>query len=606
MSTRAVAAVGTVVASVAAAGALSAWAAAPPATATAAGARFAATDGTVAVFELTSTGGTTVLVQEHQRATGFDALSALPATFGAQVLGLIDEADLPSAELWRVTSRQLRDDRVGPQTTDVYRLTDDGVLRLGGVGGTYPTVFDPPLLVVPAEPRAGDRWDATGSALLDGALGYSFAAEVRNLDDEGCATIESTLELTMSGEQFSTIESSERWCPGRGFVGGGATFDELGTVSELAVTAVDDPVARLDELPRPTPGDADPASDPADWQPLHPALVARDGFFGDMPVDGVTALPPTVSSDGLVVATLVNGADLVALRLGPAPEGDPDPTPRLVEQWRAHPGGEVLAGRVLGDLIVVSTAERALVAYDLNGVRRWQATTDDLVLRGAVRVDDLIVAQDLSGRLTAWSAADGQVVWRAATRADSDLAPVVLGDDLVVAADRSGDLIGLAADSGALRWRRLYDGVDALGVVGEQVVVDTVSGTVHAVDRTGAERWTTEVDVWLARIDDVGGRIGLLGSDESTVLDPATGRVDWTLPSGDSADGLPTGLAVHRRDEVCLYDTDGTEVRCWPLDTVSEAVRIFLVATPAGLWALDGSLDALVIGPPAGPGQVSP
>lgn len=595
-------AVSVVVGVAASAGALVAWSTAAPAPAPPEGERFAATDGSVSVAALVNAAGDGLLVQEHQRSRGFDGLSTLPPAVGAELFSAIDPDDLDETEIWRVTSRQLIDATVGPVTTDVYTVDDGGVHRRASVGGPYPSLFDPPLLVVPAEPRPGDRWTASGSALFDGAVSYEYEGSITDVDDRGCVDVTTRLALDLSGEPFSSLSSEDRWCPGLGPVAGSGTYELVGTVEEFSYSEPDDPITALTSVGRPPAPPGEPTSDPITWTSWPHNAVHRDPYFGDLPTNGITDLAPVVSADGLVIISLSNGSDLLGLRIAPAPEDDPDPAPRLVEQWRAHPGGDVLAVGVLDDLVVVSTVDRTLAAYDLDGVRRWTARSADLVLQPAVRVgaggpDDLVVTHDLSGNLIGRRARDGSVVWRSATRADSDLAPVLAGD-LLVAADRSGEVVGLDPATGRTRWTSTFDGVDAIGTAGDLVVVDGSDGTVRGITAGGSERWSADVDVWRAAVDHAGGNVVLIGQDEVVGLDPDDGSERFRIPSTTAADAWEDGLAVRSEEEICSHDTDdGSVERCWPVEASADGANVHLVATPSGIWSVDSNLRFVRIGP---------
>ena len=71
---------------------------------------------------------------------------------------------------------------------------------------------------------------------------------------------------------------------------------------------------------------------------------------------------PVRTQSGLVVRPLMTPTDLVGTRrLGP----------NWASVWRAHPGGTLVTLASFGNVIVVTTSERRLVAYTDTGARLW-------------------------------------------------------------------------------------------------------------------------------------------------------------------------------------------------------------------------------------------
>lgn len=551
-------------------------------------------DGDVTVYEVTTGGGLTVLVQEHQWLNGLNALAALPDGVAAQVLAGFDLDELSDAKFWRITSRQLRDDLVGPPTVDLLALLDAGLVRLASYGGAFPTVYDPALVLIPADPSPGDSWVATGSALLEGTLAYSYRASILEIDAE-CVVVESDLDFRFGDVPFVDQVSTERWCQGLGLVEADAVFDQGGGPEPVDYALAPDPVAYVAGQIR-VPAPAATATDPSQWTAQELTTTYREPFLGDLGVSGITGMAPVMSPGGVLIVAAANGSDLVAWRPESGVESIASEPDLAVEKWRAHPGGEPLAMAVLDDLVVVSTAGRRVVAYDLNGVRRWHIDTEDLVLGPPVRVatdtSDLVVVQDLGGAVSAVDVESGAVRWRDRTRTDSDLGPAVSGD-LVIVADRSGDLVAIDASSGRRRWERRGVGIESLGVVGESIVVARVDEFVSAIDDRGVTVWETSTPTWRGRVDEVAGRPALVGSEDVVVFDPETGRVVWSVPVGAGADGWSGGLSVHEGDRICVRDGDGLEIGCWSDDRTGIDRQVYLVASDEGVWRVDSDLAIL-------------
>ena len=90
-----------------------------------------------------------------------------------------------------------------------------------------------------------------------------------------------------------------------------------------------------------------------------------------------------------------------------------------------HPGGTVLSLTVFGDVLVVTTSRRQVVAYSASGVRLWQHDLDEVAFRGPVRVDHTAVALvDNGGTVRLLDLRSGAERWRRDVGAEVTSVPV--------------------------------------------------------------------------------------------------------------------------------------------------------------------------------------
>ena len=566
---------------------------APPGETTASpGAGFAATDGTAATVAIADS--SLVVLVENQRAGGGESLASLPQDVALGLLPQID--DIAALQVWRSTTFTVSETGRRTAAVSLHAIGPNGIELLAVWGGNYSAVFSPAMRLLPAEVVVGAQWEDSGEALEGGALTYEQAASVVAVDDDGCATVRRSLELTVaSGEPFTARDEDERWCPGDGIVAGTATEMTNGRASTFSYETVDAATSArlLGQIPDPPSAGSAP-TDPQRWEAQSMSTVARDDYFGEMPVGGIGGLSPLATDDGLLIVPVDSGNDLAAFRADTSFAGGP---PVLVEQWRVHPGGELLWVAVLGDRVVVSTSDRTVVAYDLGGFRRWTVTTEDLVLSEAVRTDGgLIVIHALDGSVTAVDARDGQVRWEAETATDADARPVVVGGTVVVF-DRSGQMLALDAESGTPRWEQSTEVVTGSGAVGNLIVTVDAAGSAQAYDDAGELRWSLDLGETAGEVADTDERAVVFGSTTVASLNVSVGELVW--------EELVTGAVTADRrvilvggDRLCSFNADGEQVRCWDLPAPSEETGWRLALSASGAWAVDANLAVVRIGLP--------
>src|SRR5690606_36087722 len=100
-------------------------------------------------------------------------------------------------------------------------------------------------------------------------------------------------------------------------------------------------------------------------------------------------------------AATTNTDDIVAITASSA---------ELTRAWYAHPGGDIVTFATVGDVTVVSTGLRRLVAYDGAGHRLWQHDLAELVVAPPTATQDGRVATvGLDGTVIMFDSVTGEV-----------------------------------------------------------------------------------------------------------------------------------------------------------------------------------------------------
>ncbi len=565
-------------------------------------ARYVPPDGHRTVLRDASGG---LVVTEHARSVGLEELLSAPPAIAGAVLGGVGEEQARTAQWWRAS----RIDETGQGTVDLYRLAPEGIVQVASWGGTIAFVFEPELLLVPAEALAGDSWTGSGSAFADGALAYELAASVFAaggpvVDAQGdtvpvtggCLGIDTTVVLFAPSDDLrTTVAESTVWCPGRGPVW------TSGSVDEQPVAQAEVRPASLAALSRGLPvAEAWAESAPqatALRTPRALSLVVSDPLFGEVPLGVQLSLPPRVLPDGRIVTVNDRGDDVLWWRRS----GD-----QLVVDSRAHPGGVITSAAVVGELVVVSTAQRAVVAYDGLGRRLWQWRGLELVVAPAVGSfaggapgspssptrlgqPDVVVV-DRGGQATRLDAETGAVLWTMSIGADAR-EPVVVAGDRVIVGDERGRVSALAVDDGALRWRVDAGFVEGAAASndGETVALQLESGDLVLMNAANGVERAAHRYPGIARDLVVTDGVVLALSDERLIaVDLESGAVPWRSAGGLSIIGSGSVVGVLRDARVQLVSAgDGTTRAEQGLEPALVGATRGAVALGSGVLVID-------------------
>jgi outer membrane protein assembly factor BamB len=512
-------------------------------------------DGT-AVYETVETTreldtGRRYQVTESARFAGEPGLLSTDTTFASRVLYAVAD-ERKTIRIWRTISTVYDDPGAPYPTTRLYRA--NGAVEL--LGESRPGaghVYQPALVELPADVTAGSRWTGAGSA--GDVLDYwsDFRAEAGEGD---CLDVTGEVRYTsQQGQPGRTVSLQRTWCPGRGLVASSESFADL-------VTRTHQTAAAPPRTPE-TKGALLRWTAPESWTEHKMDTLSLDPTFGQGAMSGSPkSLAPVKTDSGLVVRATASINDLVALT--------PKTQTAWVSAWRAHVPGTILTLSSFGNVIVVTTSERRVVAYTDLGVRLWERELDEIAPAPPVRVSDTDVAvADLAGVVRRLVLASGADVWRHSLNADVTVPPAV-GSGLVVAMDRGGTVTALDEATGERRWTKPLEG-KAAGFVGGDVVV-LQDQTAHALDpATGDQRWLRPFRGTFTELATFGDRLVVATKDATVMLD-GTGQVTARLPAylrlSVSADRM-VGWGVREAE---LVDPSGTVGRRWPLPELSLAV----------------------------------
>ena len=543
---------------------------------TTAATRFLPDNGDAAYERIQTTRETTTTtayaVTESALFTGVAGL--LSGDFGFTTQALPDVYDQPDVRLWRTTTTGVAAPAPVDQTTRYYQV-NDAVQLLGEATPTEGYTYSPALVELPADVAVGQRWTSAGSA--GATLDYRSELAATAAAD-GCLQVDGLVAYRdKSGAPSATVGLQRRWCPGQGLV--------AASQSRAPVTTV---VNRLDGLPSgvaaPTTTTDTPVvwSDPSAWRERELSTTSINAVFGEGPMGGTThgSVIPVRTESGLLIRPLSAQDDLVATT--------PKTPQTWTSVWRTHPGGTILTLAAFGNVIVVTTSERRVVAYTDAGVRLWTQSLDDLAPTPAVRLSaDSLGLADLSGEVRAVDLATGTLRWRHRLGADVGVAPAS-GAGLMVVADRSGTTTALDAADGSVRWTAALT-VKGLAVAGDAVVaVQDQSAHALAVD-SGRTRWVRPYLGIFSEVAALGDHPVLASRDATVMLDAGgveLGRWAGSREITTSSDQLVSW----GEDQAFVVDADGQVVHRFPIPPTTQASQLRAgVATPQGvqLYAAD-------------------
>ena len=222
-------------------------------------------------------------------------------------------------------------------------------------------------------------------------------------------------------------------------------------------------------------------------------------------------------------------------------------------RWRDRHDADFVAAPVVAadGTVVVGTLDGRVTAYEANGDRRWERSTQDGLFPPHANdatpfalVDDVVSLAHPRGRAYAFSLADGTERWRTSVPRRCHRPAVADGTVVLTSrGSRTGDddgspVLALDASDGSERWRTSVPGTVSIGagVDGDAAYVGTIDGRLSAHDvADGAERWAVQLD----------------GEETPWISSIPTAFADrvWVGTLGDGlyavdADGVSTRLAV--------------------------------------------------------------
>lgn len=534
-----------------------------------------------------TTGDAGVSVEESARAVGGAVLADIPPVAATAHYDRFADT-LAATDFWRVTSTRV--DAAEPQRMSVYAVTPSGIELLAATGTAVGFSYDPGLVVLPADVTSGAEWTQSGAALPDGAAEY--AAHGRVLAVEGdCARVQIDISYSIEGDTALDGTTETRWCLGQGIVDSRTAGS--GESGEIAVAATSSSLpsgSTAALLPQP-PVDS---SRSRSWVNAHDWAITRltfrtvDPFYGDTDPGGVTEAQGVVTTSGTLA---LSAAEEVS---GYLISGD-----TATRDWIAHPGGRILGVSAIGDVILVSTSRREVVAYSNTGVRLWSAQFPDLPLAAPTATGTGgVVLTTLDGTVSVRDLLSGEETWSTRLATEIESASVVTGD-VVVVPSRTGRIDALNLVTGDPVWSASAGSAALLAATGDVVVALTEQAQVIGFDAvSGEERWVAGMFGVPVAVAGWGG-VAITMSDEVTVAwDAATGAQLWVdLRTVGLAVGDGHALVTGTEDVAMLTLRDGETVSTWFLPELEPGNVVGIVPGADRFWAVTTFREAWQVGP---------
>lgn len=420
---------------------------------------------------------------------------------------------------------------------DEFQLWNaSGEIRLLATSHPEPRGFTDGILVLGADPAVGQTWESSGMTVepvrLEGEVNeapsqpWQASFTAGSDPDPDCLTI--TGQLLVSSED--PLSLSYRWCRGRGPV-------EMVWGQSRVVAA--EHTAAVPATADPTPA-AHP--DPAEWVGTSRTAATVLPRIGAEQMSGTPGSVLDETASGRVVVTA--GSDVIVL----------DPTDDLlVARHRLHGGGRVVAVEVFGDLVLVSTDARRLVAFDtITGAELWRRDLPDTTSPQLSRIDEQTAAVPLAnGQVWAIDLHDGSSRWEQSTLV-SARPPVATADGVVLVLSPAADVLALDAATGDLRWRAQPDAavIDNVAIGGGLAWIFTDEGLfLHELE---SGRLTGR------------GRGGLTAQVRTVDGQPLV----W-VPGTELRAVAPDGTGLWREPFVCEdAEVQADTVICWSVDGI--------------------------------------
>src|SRR5688572_24774136 len=493
-----------------------------------------------------------ITVTESARLSGVAGLLSTDGAFASKLLDVAPDRD--SIQILRTTTTAINDPRATAQTIRFFRV-NAGVELMGLSTPSEGYVYNPGLVVLPAEVRAGSRWSGAGSA----GDTYDYRSELSaEASGEDCLNVTGEVRYLSKGGQLGRVVTmSQTWCQRAGLVAESQSFADVRTTS----SRIHPPVPNVET----TANAPIRWAAPQHWTAKSLSTISINPNFGQEPMVGSpsSAVASVRTESDLVIRATIGRGDLVAT------------TPKTLTEWtsiwRAHPGGTVLSLSAFGNVIIATTSNRQMVGYSDVGVRLWQLTLDDLAPTPPVRISESdAVLVDLAGAMRKVDLRTGAVLWQQNVGSDVNVSPVA-GAGVVVVMDRGGTTTAFEEATGKRRWSLEMQG-NAAAVSGETVVV-IQDQTAHALSTiSGRHRWVRPIFGTLTDVVSFAGQFVVATKSQSVMLS-GDGAVTQRL--GPVLTLIPTQdhLVTFGPTEALVFARDGKLITRWNLPALTLALQ---------------------------------
>jgi outer membrane protein assembly factor BamB len=494
-----------------------------------------------------------IAVTESARLSGVAGLLSTDGAFASKMLAAA-YSDRDRIRILRTITTAINDPAATTQTVRFYRV-NTGVELMGVSTPSEGYVYNPALVVLPADVRAGSHWNGAGSA----GDTFDYRSELRAEASGGdCLSVEGEVRyLSKEGQLGRLITVSQTWCQREGLVAESQSFADVRTAS----SRIDPPVPSVQT----TTNAPIRWTAPERWTAKSMSTISINPTFGQDPMVGSPSpeVTPVRTESGLIIRPTSGSADLVAT------------TPKTLTEWtsiwRAHPGGTVLSLSAFGNVIIATTSNRQMVAYSDVGVRLWQLALDDLAPTAPVRTSGHeAVLVDLGGEVRKFDLVTGVVLWQRGVGSDVNVSPAV-GAGVVVVMDRRGTTTAFEVSSGKPRWSLEMQG-NAAVIIGETVVV-IQDQTAHALSTvTGVHRWVRPIFGTLTDMVNFASQFVVAMKSQSVILS-GEGAVTERLGPVLTLTTTQDHLVAWGPNEALVIARDGKIITRWSLPALTLALQ---------------------------------
>lgn len=428
----------------------------------------------------------------------------------------------------------------------LYGLTDRGLELFVEASDTAGLSYKPGLVVLPADVRAGSDWRSEGGIFLfqgdsrpiDGHYTYTGTATAADGD---CLAVHAVLNLG----QGPVSDGTQRWCAGRGITAIDSKTEHSVEASGFPDWADPRRNLRLAGGPRTW-------STPDTWQFRQTSYEISRTISADPSTGAMPTGPNTYSF-------VHKDSALIGIRLEKGVAST---------HWLAIPGAPALHSTTSGEVTIIATTRRELVAYNAEGQWLWTQPTSGIASSLAALSPTVLVVGSSDGTVTAHDTATGRQLWQRSVATEPAAAPVVVWNVGVLMAD-SGGTVSLIKPDGSTAWELdMREGVRAMAASSEVVVL--FRGTDPAMTAfsttTGEARWTVQ------KVSSG----SFLVAGEYVYRVTATGQ----LLTNRVSDGSPGPRLALSPSASAV--TDGTSV----LAVATDSIQVITGGVPGRLWTL--------------------
>ncbi|HEU4849316.1 MAG TPA: PQQ-binding-like beta-propeller repeat protein [Terrimesophilobacter sp.] len=539
----------------------------------------------------------TLRMSESARTIGFNNILQLPLSAGAAVIeDLGDDARI--AQLWRESASTVSEGEL-IQTTELHRLSEEGLTLLAGHGGSVGFAYSPALLELPADVAPGSAWTSAGDALPGGILTYTAdftASEPTNSELIAASRLDPadlarclqadgrSVYRDSTGAPVLEITESDLWCEG------------LGRVA-IAGTVNGEPIVQGPPAEEPTAVEAGSSAAPpdwdatGDWQAMEAETRYPDAFFGEQQLAVSLANAPQRTDSGLIVAADQNADDVVALRLDSGV---------LRRQWFAHPGGEIIALATAGDATLVTTSRRRVIAYSDAGQRLWAMDTPELVFAPPTDAGNgSVIVVGLDGIVSSVDLLSGELAWERKLAADVSLAAAVV-DGIAVVVDRAGAITAFDLGSGERVWSEDTGHLASSVVTADgAIIVAGQDGLFRAYDAaSGTHLWALRYGGFLRSFADLGSSVVLVTNEATIAVEARSGVVEWRRDGAQDAVTDGRRVVLFEEASARLVDAAGASEGEWSIPSLALSIYRYALPGADGFWVFRSNQPALAVGHP--------